>query len=155
MGDLSFLYEAGFDQSNQTQAGFDPVPQGWYRVQIKQVEICATKAGTGKYIKLRLDVEGPSHAGRVVFTNINVVNPNQTAQEIGQALFASLLTSAGLSSPKDSAQLIGASVEAQVIVEAAQGDFGPRNGVRSFRKASDGPVRAPAIPTYDDSDIPF
>lgn len=154
--DLSFLYENGFNQEQALEqgGGFDPIPEGWYRVKVTQLEVCATKAGNGKYIKLRLDVEGPSHAGRVIFTNINVVNSNSVAQEIGQALFARLLTSLNLSSPKDSGLIVGKVVEAFVVIEPARDGYEARNGVKKFRAAADGPVRI-SQPTQTHDDVPF
>ncbi len=141
-GDLEFLYKTGFDQqsANDRGDGFEPLPPGWYRVQVRSGEICSTRAGDGKYIKLRLDIEGPSHAGRVVFTNINVVNSSATAQEIGQAQFARLLTSAGLESPKDLSLLVGKSVEAKLTIRPAKDGYEASNDVQSFRRASAGPV---------------
>ena len=58
--------------------GFDVLPAGDYNAVIKQAELNETKAGTGQYIKLRLDITGPTGAGRVVFTNLNIQNPNPT-----------------------------------------------------------------------------
>jgi hypothetical protein len=45
---------------------FEPLPAGWYSATISQSELKDTKAGNGQYIKLRYDITGPTHQGRVV-----------------------------------------------------------------------------------------
>jgi hypothetical protein len=55
---------------------FEPLPAGWYSATISQSELKDTKAGNGQYIKLRYDITGPTHQGRVVFGNLNIKNPN-------------------------------------------------------------------------------
>jgi hypothetical protein len=49
---------------------FEPVPAGWYTVKIVSASVENTKAGTGKYIKVRFDILGPSFQGRVLFARI-------------------------------------------------------------------------------------
>ena len=63
---------------------FEPLPAGWYDATISSAEIVPTKMGNGKYIKIRYNINGPTHQGRVVFGNLNVRNPNPKAEEIGR-----------------------------------------------------------------------
>jgi len=55
---------------------FDPIPEGWYIAQIKSAELKNTKANDGQYIAVQYAVSGPTHAGRVVFGNLNIKNRN-------------------------------------------------------------------------------
>ena len=48
---------------------FEPLPAGWYTATITKAELKTTSAGNGQFIKLRYDITGPSHQGRVVFGN--------------------------------------------------------------------------------------
>lgn len=163
MNDLEFLYQSGFNAEKAlAEAGdgtYEPIPAGWYRVQVKQAEVVPTKAGTGRYLKLRLDVEGPSHAGRVLFTNINLQNPSAAAQEIGQVQFARLEIAVGLKGKgiRASQDLVGRTCEAQVGVEPAKTGkdgrtFEARNDVKSFRKPADAGA---AASSFRDEHIPF
>ena len=71
---------------------YEPLPEGWYQVSIKDAELKTTKAGTGQYISVQYTVTGPTHQGRVVFGNINIENPNPKAEEIGLRDFNALMT---------------------------------------------------------------
>ena len=75
----------------QSDRNYDPLPEGWYDVEIKGAELRTTKAGTGQYIAVRYDVTGPTHAGRVVYGNLNVSNPNPKAEEIGRQQMGELM----------------------------------------------------------------
>ena len=85
----------------EDQGGFDPIPAGDYHLKVTDSSLEDTKAGTGQYIKVRCDVMGPSHQGRVLFTNINIRNPNPKAEEIGRQQLGSLLRAIGLASLTD------------------------------------------------------
>jgi hypothetical protein len=50
---------------------YEPLPAGWYTATIADAELKTTKDGSGQYIKVRYDITGPTHQGRVVFGNIN------------------------------------------------------------------------------------
>ena len=58
-----------------TTGNFEPLPAGWYTAVVNGAEIKNTKAGTGQYIAVRYDITGPTHQGRVVFGNLNIVLP--------------------------------------------------------------------------------
>ena len=45
---------------------YEPLPAGWYTAVIHQAELKETAAGDGQYIKVRYDIVGPTHEGRVV-----------------------------------------------------------------------------------------
>lgn len=79
-------------------ATYEAIPSGAYDVFIESAEVVKTKAGTGHYIKLKIKVDGGSHDGRYLFTNLNVDNPNSTAVEIGLRDLQNILMSSGKSS---------------------------------------------------------
>ena len=74
-----------------TGGDYTPLPPGDYQTVIKDAELKATNDGTGQYIKLRLDVTGPTHAGRVVFANVNIRNKSSAAEQIGRAQLGALM----------------------------------------------------------------
>lgn len=113
-------------------SSFDPLPPGWYRVSIKEASVAKTKAGTGEYIKIRYDVDGPSHEGRVVFGNLNISNPNPKAEEIGRQQLGELMRAIGLKSLKDTDQLVGGSLEIKLAIRESE-QYGNSNDVKAFK----------------------
>jgi len=123
---------------------FSPLPEGWYSVTVSQSELKATKDGTGSYIKLRLDVTGPSHQGRVVFANINIRNKSAKAEEIGNQQLGEIMRAIGLPKLEDTDQLIGRSMSVKVKTRHSE-EYGDQSEVKAY-KAIDGqaPASAPA-----------
>lgn len=121
---------------------FEPLPAGDYNVQVSESTLNDTKAGTGQYIKLRLDITGPTHQGRVLFANINIRNPNPKAEEIGRQQLGSILRAIGLASLTDTDQLVGGQMNVKVTVKNDP-TYGPGNEVKAFKALSGSP--APAV----------
>ena len=84
------------DLPDDTGGDYTPLPEGEYSVTIKDAEVKATNDGTGQYIKLRLDVQGPTHAGRVVFSNINIRNKSEQAEQIGRGQLKAVMSALAL-----------------------------------------------------------
>lgn len=139
-----------FDVSSlpQGQGGdFAPLPAGWYTATMTAAEIKATKAGNGSYISVRYDITGPSHAGRVVFGNLNIRNPNPKAEEIGRQQLGDICRSIGLAKVGDTDQLIGHSLMIKLDVEKSE-QYGDKNNVKAFKGIEGGaPVRVASAPT--------
>lgn len=108
------------DLPEDTGGDFSPIPAGDYTASIKSADLTPTKDGSGQYIKLRLDVTGPTHAGRVIFANINIRNKSQQAESIGRAQLGALMKAAGLATLQDTDQLIGAHVGIKVAIREAR-----------------------------------
>ena len=68
----------------ESQGEFTVIPAGIYKAVIVHDEICDTKAGTGKLLKLQLQIIEGYHQGAIVKDNLNIINPHQVAQKIGQ-----------------------------------------------------------------------
>jgi len=104
----------------QSDRNYDPIPEGWYDVEIKGAELRTTKAGTGQYIAVRYDVTGPSHGGRVVYGNLNVSNPNPKAEEIGRQQMGELMRAIGLPVLQDTDQLVGGRLSIKVAIRKSE-----------------------------------
>lgn len=122
-----------------TGGSYEPLPAGDYDVTIKDASIKPTADGTGQYIKLRLDVDGPTHAGRVVFTNLNIRNKSQQAESIGRAQLGSVMKALGVDQLTDTDQLIGGRLNVKLSVREARTDektgktYDPSNEVKAYR----------------------
>ena len=123
--------------------GFDPVPAGNYTAAVTEASLETTKAGNGQYIKLRMDIEGPTHQGRVLFTNINIRNPNPKAEEIGRQQLGDIMRAIGLSQVSDTDQLIGGRLQVKVTVKQDE-TYGPSNECKGFKAVEGSVPPAPA-----------
>ena len=133
---MAFLNEEfNVNELPQGTGNFEPLPAGWYTATISQSELKATKAGNGQYIKLRYDITGPTHQGRVVFGNLNIKNANPKAEEIGRADLGEIMRAIGLAKVTDTDQLIGGQIGIKLSVkEDAQ--YGASNEVKGFKSLS-------------------
>jgi len=118
-----------------TKGNYEVLPAGWYTAYIKSAEIKTTKTGTGKYIAVRYDITGPTHAGRMIFGNLNINNPNPKAEEIARQQLGELMRAIGLSSVQDTDQLIGGSLSIKLGVRESE-QYSSSNDVKSFKSTT-------------------
>ena len=146
---MAFLNEA-FDVNELPQGNtgnFEPLPAGWYTCTISQAELKDTKAGTGQYIKLRYDITGPTHQGRVVFGNLNIKNANSKAEEIGRQQLGDIMRAIGLAKVTDTDQLIGGQIGIKLEVKQ-DAQYGAGNEVKGFKSLSGSPAPAAGVPPF-------
>lgn len=122
------------DSVPASTTSYDALPAGLYEATIANAEIKDSKSG-GKYINIRFDVTGPSHAGRVVFGMITIANANPKAEEVGRQQLGDLIRAIGLDKLADTDQLIGGQLIIKLDVETSE-TYGEQNRVRGFRPAS-------------------
>jgi len=141
---MSFLGET-FNAADLPQGtgNFDPIPAGVYTASITQANLKDTKDGTGKMIAIRYDITGPSHQGRVIFSNINIRNKSPKAEEIGRQQLGDIMRAIGLASLQDTDQLIGGQLQIKVDIEKKEG-YEARNQVKGFKALSGSLAPAPA-----------
>ena len=133
---MAFLNEEfNVNELPQGNGNFEPLPAGWYTATISQSELKATKAGNGQYIKLRYDITGPSHQGRVVFGNLNIKNANPKAEEIGRQQLGDIMRAIGLAKVTDTDQLIGGQIGIKLEVKQDE-QYGASNEVKGFKSVS-------------------
>jgi hypothetical protein len=130
MARLETTYVA--DNMPKSERDFSPLPDGWYAVTISEADVKTTKAGTGNYIKLRLDVTGPTHQGRVVYTNFNIRNPNPKAEEIGNQQLGELMRAVSMPRLEDTDQLIGCSLSVKLVTKSSA-EYGDQNEVKAYK----------------------
>ena len=124
---------------------YDPLPPGWYTATITAAELKPTKDGSGQYIKVRYDITGPTHQGRVVFGNLNIKNASAKAEEIGRQQLGEIMRAIGLARVTDTDQLIGGSLSIKLSVREATEQYDAQNEVKGF-KAITGSVPTFAAP---------
>lgn len=124
---------------NAGQSDYSPLPAGWYNVRITEADVKQTKAGTGNYIKVRYDVTDGQHAGRVVFGNLNLRNPNPKAEEIGRQQLSKLMLAMGLTQVTDTDQLIGGTLSIKLAIQQSE-QYGDSNDVKDWKALSNQPA---------------
>ena len=73
-----------------------------------------------------------THAGRVVFGMITIVNANPKAEEVGRQQLGQLIQSIGLDKLADTDQLIGGQLTIKVTVDESE-QYGTQNRVAGYR----------------------
>ena len=134
----------------EPNAPLEALPPGDYRVQILQSEMRVTKAGTGQMLWLDLEVlEGPLQ-GRHVYDQLNLINPNPTAEEIAQRTLSAICHAVGKLQVADSEELHFLPMVAKVAVQP--NGYNEVKGYkpvqqatsRCARRRAQGPAAAPA-----------
>ena len=100
----------------EPQTSMEPLPAGWYKCVISETEEKPTKAGTGSYLQLQLDVIEGQYQGRKAFDRLNLKNPNQTAVEIAQRTLSSICRAVNVNNPRDSYELCDKPLMVKVAV---------------------------------------
>ena len=136
----------GFNAENvEPNAPRDPIPAGWYKCVIEASEEKPTKAQTGSYLQLTMQVIEGDHAGRKVIDRLNLNNPNQTAVEIAQRTLSSICRAVGVMTPRDSQDLHDKPMMVKVKVKPASGDYSANNEVDDYATIDGGqPNSAPS-----------
>lgn len=126
------------DLPESTGGEFDLIPAGWYTAAITEADLKATKDGSGQYIKLRWDITGPTHQGRVVFQNLNIRNPNPKAEEIGRRELGEVMKAGGLSALRDTDKLIGINANIKIKVRPPHDGYDADNAVNGIKALTGG-----------------
>ena len=122
-------FNAANVEPNETR---DPLPAGWYKCVITESEEKPTKAQTGSYLQMTLEVIEGDHQGRKVFERLNLNNPNQTAVEIAQRTLSGICRSVGVMTPRNSSDLHDKPLMVKVAVKPASGDYGASNEIKEY-----------------------
>lgn len=146
------------------ESGFEPVPAGEYQVEIKKVEAKETRNKDGMYFNFRLDILGPSNAGRIIFAIVNVLNASPKAQNIGQGQLKDIMRALNIENLNNTDQFIGGKLTVKIDIEKSE-QYGNSNRVRAFKAiggsvapmAASNPIlnAAPAAPASAGSTPPW
>lgn len=126
-------------------AGFgDPLPTGWYNVQIdesekKPVQPKPGDTGTvdGWYLKLRFNILDGQYAGRKLFEQLNLKNANPQTVEIAQKQLSAICHAVGVLKPQKSEELHGKPLKVRVGQKAASGGYDAGNKITSYKNINE------------------
>ena len=150
MADLS-----GFD-ANQIEptTDFDPIPAGKYVAVITESEMKPTKAGTGSYLQLTFQVIDGEYQNRLLWTRLNLNNPNATAVQIARAELSAICRAVGVLAPNDSVDLHNLPLVVHVRCKRRADTGEITNEIKSFSK-QETPTAAPVAAAATNSTPPW
>lgn len=135
---------AGFNANTVTPAtSYEAIPAGSYTAIISESEMKQTKAGTGSYLQLTLQIIDGEHSGRKLWDRLNLENQNVTAVEIAQRTLSAICHAVGVLEPQDSVELHDTPLTIKVGTEQDKMDGSMRNVIKGYSSAS-GTARTPA-----------
>lgn len=96
----------GFNaQEVEPSTDFELVPAGKYLAVITESEMKPTKSGNGNYLELTFQVIEGEYKNRLLWSRLNLDNPNPTAVQIARGELSSICRAVGVMAPKDSVEL--------------------------------------------------
>lgn len=135
-------------EHDTTQSDYSELPNGVYKLEIEASDVTPTKDGRGTLLKTTMIVVEPeAYAGRKIFNNYNLENPNAQAQEIGQKQFASLCRAVGVSDCEDSEDLHFKAFTVKIGLgkPSKDGQYPARAEIKRYFFEDEGDVPEPAV----------
>lgn len=125
-----------FDASQVAPSiGYDVIPKGEYVMRITDSDVVSNSAQTGTVLKLTLEVVSGEYAGRKVFDQLNLTNPNEMAVKISRERLSAYCHATGVIQLQDSQQLHGILFVAKVKIKVDKnGVYDDRNEIYSCKK---------------------
>lgn len=123
----------------------DPIPAGWYTVIAKEANLEPNSQATGQLVKVKFEVADGPYKERVVFSNFNVQNSSEKAQEIGQKQFSALCHAVGELMITDTAQVCNKPLKVRIKIRAAQGEYEAQNEITAYKDVNDPTAVATAV----------
>lgn len=118
---------------------YEPLPNGEYEMIITKSDVKSTKAGTGQYLELEMQVVSGEHSGRRHWERLNVSNPNKQAEDIAKAALAALCMAVGVTDIADTADLHDIPFIAALEIDRKEPD---RNRIVGYSSAEAAPAPA-------------
>lgn len=131
---------------------YEALPAGDYEVMATEATIKPTKDGSGKYLELKMQVQGGTHQGRTLFDRLNLINRNPKAVEIAQRQMSQLCHAVGVLQIGSEADVQKLCFKPVVVKLAAKNDpeRGMQNEVKGYKARASvasgfAPAAAPAF----------
>jgi len=135
---------------------YSPVPDGWYDAHITSAELRTTKNGNGRYIALRYDITGDDYAGRVIWGNVTINNPNPKAEHIGRVQLSRIAKAIGMTQlPNDEQELVGSDIKIKTGIRAATEQYAATNDVKDWKPVSGGSKMPPVTKSDSNTAAPW
>lgn len=120
------------------------LPPGKYNVQIVASEFKSTKSGTGQYLSLEIDILEGEHAGRKIWTSLNLQNSNPKAVEIAEETLRDICLAQGKLGCDDSEELHFIPMTATIKIKPGDANYGAKNEIGGYKALEQAARPAPA-----------
>lgn len=117
------------DPNAEAPGDFEIFEAGNYPLELTEADIKATKAGTGELLSYKIRITGGDLENRLVFGQLNISNPNEIAQKIGQSEFLALRTVVGAIDAEDTDELLFKEFVGHIKITPAKGEYKAKNEV--------------------------
>ena len=125
----------GFNANNVEPAtDFEPIPAGKYLSVITNSEMKPTKTGSGTYLELTFQVLEGQYKNRLLWSRLNLSNPNTQAVQIAQGELSAICRSVGVMQPKDSVELHNIPLQITVKVKKREDSGDLVNEIKGYTK---------------------
>lgn len=117
---------------------FSVLKGGWYPAEIVKSELKTTRDKDGKYLALQFkileDANDEKSEGRFVFTNLNIVNKNETAVKIAHSDLKAICAAVGHEGElEDSVDLHNIPMMINVKVKPETNDWPAKNEIKGYK----------------------
>lgn len=135
MGNLNADLSGVSDDDMNSSGGWHVKPDGWYRMYVSEAEPKPTSAGTGTCVHTKLMFLDPQYQGQYQMIFVNVRNPSEKAQMIGQAQLKALAIAIDHPNPDliaDTSELINKPLYVKLgseVAEAGREQYADANGL--------------------------
>lgn len=127
------------------------IPTDWYISKIVKSEMKKTKAKDGQYLSLGFKITRGQRTGSMLWTNLNLINKNDTAVRIAEAHLEKICAAVGYEDDlEDTEVLHGIEIGIKVTIKPATAQFPEGNEIKDFKDAS-----LVDVEDDDESDSPF
>lgn len=115
--------------------GFEAIPAGWYEAELEKSTLKSTKAKDGKYLEFAFKVTEEGDAeGRKIWTNLNIVNKNETAVAIAQSDLKAICESVGFEGElEDTEDLHNIPLMIKVSVKPETAQWPEKNEIKGYK----------------------
>ena len=139
-----FDYEIGEakERDRNAPSKFEPLPRGDYECIVIDTKIKDTKAGTGEYLEVTLQVVNGDASGRRLWDRLNISNPSKKAEEIAKEQLDRLCAAVGLSNKMQQTEQLH-DIPIMVSVDIDRKDE-TRNRIESYTKIGGGTSSKPS-----------
>ncbi|MBN2291563.1 MAG: DUF669 domain-containing protein [Pirellulales bacterium] len=138
----------GFDARQVEPAiEMECLPAGKYEAVITESEFKPTKSGTGSYLQLTFQITEGEYKNRLLWTRLNLDNPNAMAIKIAQAELSAICRAVEVMAPGDSTDLHDLPLMISVRCRKRQDTGEIVNEIRGYSKKETPPPAAMAAPS--------
>ena len=143
----------GFNANEVTPlTDFEPIPAGDYLAIITESEMKSTKSGTGSYLELTFQVIEGKYKNRLLWSRLNLDNPNPIAVQMAQAELSAICRAVGVMAPNDSVELHNLPLQIVVKCQKREDTGDITNEIKGYQKKKSVTVKREQI---EDSTPPW